>query len=133
MRFCFYNYRILLILIIVHVCLFNASAQNDSFVNKQSTGKLKNIFSTGLGIQRGFIFAHSPAVENTKGSHPTGVEAILSWQRNDDAVWTLCNCFPRKGLLLAYYDYDNVILGKSITTAYFLEPAYKLGKSIFFI
>ena len=90
------------------------------------------MFSVGVGAQHGFIFAHSEAVENTRGSHPTGVEAVLSWQRNDSAIWNLCNCFPRKGLLLAYYDYDNRVLGKSATAAYFLEPTYRLAKGSFF-
>lgn len=90
------------------------------------------MFSTGFGVQHGFIFAHSRAVQNTKGSHPTGVEVIFSWQRNDSSVWTLCNCYPRKGILLAYYDYDNIILGKSFTAAYFLEPVYRLRKNVFF-
>jgi hypothetical protein len=94
--------------------------------------KQKNIFSIGLGAQHGFIFAHSPEVENTKGSNPTGIEGILSWQRSDAATWNLCNCFPRKGLLLTYYDYDNAILGRSYTAAYFLEPSYRLGKPLFF-
>jgi hypothetical protein len=90
------------------------------------------MFSAGLGIQHGFIFAHSPTVENTKGSRPTGFEMIFSWQRNDPMIWNVCNCFPRNGLLLSYYDYDNSILGKSITAAFFLEPTYRLGKKAFF-
>lgn len=94
--------------------------------------KLRDMFSIGVGVQHGFIFAHSEAVENTKGSHPTGVEVILSWQRNDSAIWSLCNCYPRKGLLLSYYDYDNQVLGKSITAAYFLEPSYRLSDGAFF-
>lgn len=64
--------------------------------------------------------------------HLTGLELTLSWQRNDAAVWDLCNCYPRKGLLLAYYTYDNTILGKSFSAAYFLEPTYKLSNKLFF-
>lgn len=126
-----YNYKFCMICLIISVCFHNATAQNDTAL-KTSSAKQKDIFSVGLGIQRGFIFAHSEAVQNTKGSHPTGGEVILSWQRNNAAVWNLCNCFPRKGLLLNYYDYDNAILGKSMTAAYFLEPTYKLAKNTFF-
>jgi hypothetical protein len=90
------------------------------------------MFSVGLGLQHGFIFAHSPRVENTKGSNPTGIELTLSWQRNDPLIWNLCNCYPRKGFLFSYYDYDNKVLGKGITAAYFLEPVYKLGRNTFF-
>ena len=107
-------------------------AQTDSFLKDKGLHKEKSLFSLGLGHQRGFIFAHSQAVQNTNGAHPRGLELILSWQRNDPAVWNLCNCYPRKGLLLAYYDYDNVILGNSYSAAYFLEPKYRLHKKLFF-
>ena len=94
--------------------------------------KLPNIFSVSAGVYHGFIFAHSPAVENTKGAHPTGIEVNLGWQRSDALVWDLCNCFPKKGLLLSYYNYDTKILGQGINAAYFLEPNYRLGKGSFF-
>ncbi len=117
-----------LIIMIAFVCFTPAFAQTDS-----SGTKIKEeVFSIGLGVQHGFIFAHSEAVQNTKGARPTGVEAILSWQRTDSAIWNLCNCYPRKGLLLSYYDYDTKILGKSITAAYFLEPTYKINNRTFF-
>jgi hypothetical protein len=101
-------------------------------LQRHDSSRLPSLFSVGAGLQHGFIFAHSPAVENTKGAHPTGVELVLSWQRNDPDTWELCNCFPRKGLLLAYYDYDTRILGKSYTAGYFLEPVYKLSRKSFF-
>jgi hypothetical protein len=127
----FRNYqKVLLIFIIAGMFLQSIAAQTDSGTSK-STPKLR-MFTIGLGVQHGFIFAHSQAVQNTKGSYPTGIEAIFSWQRNDSSIWALCNCYPRSGLLLAYYDYDNAILGKSITSAYFLEPVYKLNKNIHF-
>jgi hypothetical protein len=109
-----------------------SQAQTVTQPDSSSDTRPTNMFSTGLGIQHGFIFAHSARVENTKGSNPTGIEMILSWQRNDPMIWNLCNCYPRRGLLLSYYDYDNKVLGKGLTAAYFLEPVYKLGKKTFF-
>ena len=117
-----------LIIMIAFVCFTPAFAQTDSSETKIN----EEVFSIGLGVQHGFIFAHSEAVQNTKGARPTGVEAMLSWQRTDSAIWDLCNCYPRKGLLLSYYDYDTKILGKSITAAYFLEPTYKINNRTFF-
>lgn len=96
------------------------------------SAKQPNIFGISSGIQHGFIFAHSPLVENTKGANPTGIGISFGWQRSDALTWNLCNCFPRKGLFIAYYDYDTKILGKSIIAGYFLEPYYKLGKRNFF-
>jgi len=104
-----------------------------SFTQIDSPPKKKNmIFSIGAGAHYGFIISHSPEVEYSKGSHPFGIEANLSWQRNDSSVWNLCNCFPRKGLLLAFYNYDNEILGKSLSAAYFLEPTYRISDKTFF-
>ena len=123
--------RFLLLTVFIMIFSF-VRAQYDPSIKIQDSNIKRNIRSIGLGIQHGFIFAHSPEVENTKGSNPTGVELIFSWQRNDAQIWNLCNCYPRKGLLLSYYDYDNEILGKSFSAAYFLEPTYKLGKDVFF-
>lgn len=106
-----------------------ALAAQEPDINKE---KQPNLFSISLGLQHGFIFAHSPLVENTKGANPTGIEIGFNWQRNDAASWDLCNCYPRKGLLLSYYDYDTEILGKSIGASYFLEPNYKIGRRKFF-
>ena len=105
-----------------------AEAQKDSSQIIQKSKEEKRILALTLGIQHGFIFAHSPAVENTKGAKPTGVEFLISWRKSDAEVWNLCNCFPANGLLLAYYDYDSEILGRSYTAAYSLEPAYRIGK-----
>lgn len=108
-----------------------AFAQTDSSAT-ESRIKQKSLLSIGMGLQHGFIFAHSVDVQNTSGARPTGVEAVLSWQRNDSATFALCHCYPRQGLLLAYYDYDVGLLGKSGTAAYFLEPTYRLSERVFF-
>ncbi len=123
--------RVTIFYLAVCVCL-KANAQTDSSVMLMNEQRKINVFSVGFGVQHGFIFAHSQDVQNTKGANPTGIEAFFSWQKIDTAIWKICNCFPRNGLLLAYYDYDNRILGKSATAAFFLEPSYKLGKKTFF-
>lgn len=125
-RFC---ERWLLLLLILQSLVTGVFAQK-----KDSTAhtSLPTIFSVSGGIHHGFIFAHSPLVENTKGAHPTGIEIDIGWQRNDATTWNLCNCYPRKGLLIAYYNYDTKILGESINAAYFLEPHYRLSKRSFF-
>lgn len=123
-----FEYSISFIIFFLIAIILTTQGQNDS----AASSKEKNIRSLNLGIHHGFIFAHTPEVENTKGAHPTGVELIFSWQRRDVSMWNLCNCFPRKGLLLAYYDYDTRILGKSYSAAYFLEPTYRIGKKLFF-
>ena len=127
-----YYYRLLRRLLIINLITVNAFTQENDSLAVSIPKKASNIFSIGVGIQHGFIFAHSRAVQNTKGANPTGIELSLGWQRNDTETWNLCNCFPKKGLLLVFYDYDVRLLGKSFGAAYFLEPVYKLGNKTFF-
>ena len=117
---------------IINLVTVNVFAQENDSLSVSNLKNATNIFSIGFGIQHGFIFAHSRAVQNTKGANPTGIELSLGWQRNDTQTWNLCNCFPKKGLLLIFYDYDVRLLGKSFGAAYFLEPVYKLGNKTFF-
>ena len=107
-------------------------AQSDTAIFSNKPHREKAMAFIGGGLQRGFIFAHSQSVQNTKGAHPTGVEFFLGNQRNDAAVWNLCHCYPRKGLLLSYYNYDTRILGSSFSASWFLEPVYRLRKNLFF-
>ncbi|MEX0997934.1 MAG: acyloxyacyl hydrolase [Flavobacteriaceae bacterium] len=107
-------------------------AQADTTRTAVPSAKEKSLFSVGLGVQHGFIFAHSQEVQNTKGARPTGIEGVLSWQRNDAAAYDLCRCYPRHGVLLSYYDYDVDLLGKSGTAAYFLEPTYRISDRVLF-
>ena len=127
-----YYYRLMRRLLIINLITVNVLAQENDSLTVSISKRPANIFSIGFGIQHGFIFAHSRAVQNSKGANPSGIELSLGWQSNDPETWDLCNCFPKQGLLLVFYDYDVRLLGKSFGTAYFLEPVYKLGKKTFF-
>ena len=76
----------------------------------------------GVGLHSGFIFAHNKLVQNTKGSFPWGVEADLSRQILKSPVWDECRCFPRSGLVLSYFDFGNVTLGRSFSAGIYIEP-----------
>src|SRR5207253_1584592 len=78
-------------------------------------------------LHYGFIFVHSEAVQNTAGAHPRGIELEIIRQRADTTSWDLCHCYPTKGWSFSYFDFNNKVLGYGLTTAYFLEPAYRMG------
>lgn len=125
--------RLWLVVIIFIICYAtNSIAQKNPISTILNSAREKPLFSIGLGMQHGFIFPHSVDVQNTSGARPTGIETIFSWQRNDSASFALCHCYPRQGLMMAYYDYDIGLLGKSVTAAYFLEPTYRIGNRVLF-
>ena len=124
--------QMICMLIGLFFALPHAYAQPDSVSTELNTSKQDPLFSVGIGLQHGFIFAHSQDVQNTSGANPTGLEAIFSWQRNDSGMFALCRCYPRQGLLLSYYDYDVGLLGKGAAAAYFLEPTYRISDGILF-
>lgn len=122
----------MILVLTANISGFPIYAQLNQITEKEESDKLEDLLAVGLGVQHGFIFAHSKNVQNTKGARPTGLELMIGWQKNDRATWNLCNCFPRQGLLLAYYDFDKAILGKGAMAAYFLEPTYKITNKVFF-
>ena len=67
--------RFLLVFALRIVLPTNAAAQDDTLQDRITP--YQKLFSIGTGIQHGFIFAHSAAVENTRGSRPTGVCTML--------------------------------------------------------
>lgn len=99
----------------------HASSQHDTSLVKSYSG-------IQARLHYGFIFAHSEHVQNTSGAHPRGIEIERITQRADTSAWDLCHCYPIKGISLSYFDYNTPILGHAVTAAYFLEPAYRLGR-----
>ncbi len=106
----------------IYLCSFIAAAQDSA--------RVKPAFSYGSYGHYGFIFAHTNDVENTANSFPKGITASLNWQRTDKQILDQYNCFPRHSLLLAFYDFDNTILGRGANVAYSLEPHFVMTKGL---
>lgn len=98
----------------------------------QDSLKNKALFSYGLQVNYGFVFAHSNDVENTANSFPRGITTSFNWQRTDKQILDQYNCFPRQSLLLAFYDFDNSILGQGVNVAYALEPHFMMSSRLSF-
>jgi hypothetical protein len=113
------------------LCVISASLISFSLLAQPDSATTRSIRSYQLSLHTGFIFAHSRDVQNTSGARPKGIELSMTWQRNDERTWNLCNCFPQHGIIMAYYDFDNSVLGKGLHAAYILEPWYKINKNNF--
>lgn len=104
-----------------------AKAQENSPSDKGSS-----LSHVGIKAHYGFIFAHSRDVSNLANSYPSGIEFNLSKRLTSQKTWDQCHCFPHVGLIFSYFDYDNSIVGKSVTAAPYLEPVFKINPSIHF-
>lgn len=92
----------------------------------------RSLFSYGLSTHRGFIFAHSKDVQNTDGSYPWGLQLDLNWHKRNQKTWDECYCYPRTGLQLQYFNYDNSILGHSLHANAYIEPYFNYANRLQF-
>ena len=108
--------QLIILLICCPVLTFSQGATFADTVSPSS------IYSVGIGVHYGFVFAHAEEVQNTKGSKPWGIELDLNKQLLKNESWEACNCFPRTGLVISYFNFDNEILGHSINAGWYIEP-----------
>ena len=102
-------------------------AQADSVFFNEPSQKATTISLQG---HYGSIFAHSVDVLNTAGARPAGLHLEMGTQHYGEKAWMKHGCYPRTGLTLAYYDFDNEALGRSLTAAYYLEPTFPLSQRL---
>lgn len=113
------------------LCVIGASVISFCSIGQSGSAASRSIRSYQFTPHTGFIFAHSEDVQNTRGARPRGIELSMTWQKNDERTWNLCNCFLQHGVMVAYYDFDNAVLGRGLHAAYILEPWYKVNNSNF--
>lgn len=118
--------RSILVLFIFLVPFFPFSQITDTL---QPAGKVL-VTGFSFGAHYGSVFAHSEAVQNTAGANPRGIELSYTRQRRDKGPVDLCNCYPRQGVVVSYFNFDNAILGQGVMAGWMLEPTYRLGNKL---
>lgn len=83
-------------------------------------------------LHYGAVIAHSNAVANTRDARPVGIELVKWRQQRGQSAFDICNCYPRSGWMLSYYQFNNIVLGQGAMAAYLLEPQYRLGNRLHF-
>ncbi|NNE28549.1 MAG: acyloxyacyl hydrolase [Saprospiraceae bacterium] len=85
----------------------------------------------GLRVHQGSVLIHSEDVRPIQNSFPTGLEFDLTWHKTTDQAWNSCLCYPKLGVALTFWDYDNPeVLGKGITSMFYLEPVFGAFKKL---
>jgi hypothetical protein len=100
---------------------------------QESADGRRSYFIPGLRAHYGFIIAHTSAIEAASKTNPIGLQVDLSWHFNSKKAYDFCNCLPRLGLSLNYWDYQSDhILGRSYSATFFAEPFFNMQHRVNF-
>ncbi len=89
--------------------------------------------SIGLKAHYGFVIIHSQHLRPIQDSYPFGIEANIMWHYNRKRSYNQCLCFPRLGLSLSYWDFDNPdVLGHGLNLMFMVEPFFGMNDKLSF-
>lgn len=78
----------------------------------------------GVRAHAGFLWIHSKTLAAIGQPYPYGIEADWGKQFLSAKAWAGCNCFPRAGVALNYWNFDTPVLGHGLTAIAYFEPVY---------
>ena len=85
----------------------------------------------GLNIDYGYILKHSENLRELEDAYPQGIGFEWSKMLLTRNAWEFCNCFPRVGAELSYWNWDNPdILGSGIIAMGFAESYFRTQKRL---
>lgn len=96
---------------------------NGSFSQDNDDLRFRKIVGARASV--GKVLIHSRDLREIKDSYPIGLSADLAWQFLSRRSWEFCNCYPRAGVVLTGWDFDNrPILGYGLTAMAYVEPVF---------
>jgi hypothetical protein len=91
----------------------------------------KNDFIIAGRLHKGFIIAHAEDLKDISKTSPYGIEFDFYWQLMGEKTWNYTYTFQKVGFSLFYNSFSNPdVLGSSIATTAFIEPALGIDKKI---
>ncbi|MGQ9799156.1 MAG: acyloxyacyl hydrolase [Ignavibacterium sp.] len=96
-------------LFVVLIFLSNPLAQSvdsSQVVSKDELNCCINSDVVGLTYITGYMIPHAKEVLNVRGTNPRGLELAYYSHLNTDEVWLDCECYPRVGAFISFYDFD---------------------------
>ncbi len=102
---------------------------HDSFAQEDSSYVDKKVTVLGVNLDYGFLIKHTPSLEKIPTAYPSGISVSWSKLLLTKNAWEFCNCFPRVGVDLGYWNWDNNdVLGHGILSMGFVEPYFRTQK-----
>ena len=81
----------------------------------------------GVYAQGSIIMAHTYAIRHLVASHPTGFELNFQRQTTGAAPWHGWYKFPKVGVALTYYDFQNPVLGYAFAASPYISKTFSRG------
>ena len=76
-------------------------------------------------IHYGSVIIHSRELRPVKDSYPLGLELDFGKHKISEKAWNSCNCFPKTGISLTFWDFDNrEVLGHGLTAMYYVQAVF---------
>lgn len=113
--------------LITSVCLIfvalGLNAQQDStFVDSKPT-------FIGVSLDYGYLLKHSESLRELDDAYPSAISIDYSKLLLTQKAWDFCNCFPKVGVNLSYWNWDNPdVLGSGFLALGYLEPYFRTQK-----
>ena len=107
--------------------------QNPVFAINYQDDSLKSVTLIGIKAHKGAVLIHSRDLRAIRDSYPSGLEMDLAWHKISQRSWNSCLCYPRLGIALTFWNYDNPeVLGEGITGMFYLEPVFGAANQVSF-
>ncbi len=92
---------------------------------QDSRDSLNFVRSVGLKLHFGSVLIHSRELRPIRNSYPTGVELDFAWHKISQKAWESCMCYPKLGVSLAFWNFDNKkVLGHGVAGLFYIEPVF---------
>ena len=124
-RACLKWLRILFCLLIGPMTLVAQADTTPLQPTDEEVDLVKNPWVAGARGNYGFVILHSSSIAPIGVSYPIGIEGDFSKHLVGKKAWEFCNCYPRVGASLTFWEFDNPeILGQSVALVPYIEPIW---------
>lgn len=97
----------------------------DEAFTQEKNDSISSVKLIGLKINKGSVLIHSRELRAIEDSYPTGIELDLAWHKISQKAWESCQCYPKLGISLTYWGYDNKrVLGQGLVGLFYVEPVF---------
>ncbi|WP_299519195.1 acyloxyacyl hydrolase [Winogradskyella sp.] len=83
----------------------------------------------GITLDYGSLLKHAPSLRQIPDAYPSGIGVDWGKLLLTQRAWDFCSCFPKVGINLSYWSFDNPdVLGNGLIAMGYVEPYFRTQK-----